>query len=194
MNKLLQQQDALQNEANLLIEKLELRKTLNKVGVMSVVGSVELGLMTWRDIDIEVFVEQASRDSISEVVKNLLNKAVNRIDFTFIDNNNNYLQAMPEGLYLGIKYKVEKDIAWKIDIWFVSGKHSEGFNHLTELKSKLTDEFKIIVLDIKSQIADNPKYKKEIMSVDIYDAVLNQNVKNLEEFKIYLKDRSKSLD
>ena len=194
MNNLLEQQDNLQKEANLLIEKLELKSILNNIGIMSVVGSLELGLMTWRDIDIEVFVETLDRNSISEVVKQLLNKTVNRIDFTFIDNKNEYLPAMPLGLYLGIKYKITKDIVWKIDTWFVSGTHSEGFKQIAELKSKLTDEFKLIILNIKNQIADNPKYKKEVMRVDIYDAVLNHKIESMEEFNNYLKKRGKSLD
>jgi hypothetical protein len=55
------------------------------------------------------------------------------------------------------------------------------------IKEKLTEESKKTILEIKSQVHDNPNYHKLFSSTDIYEAVLLQRVKNLSEFKNYLK-------
>ena len=59
---------------------------------------------------------------------------------------------------------------------------------------KLNPDNKKIILEIKSAIADNPQYRKNIFSVDIYNAVLKEGVKDLDQFKAYLKKTNKSLD
>ncbi|MCL4417194.1 MAG: hypothetical protein M1365_10940, partial [Actinobacteria bacterium] len=57
-----------------------------------------------------------------------------------------------------------------------------------ELKEK-----RLIILQIKEALIKNKKYKIEIFSIDVYKAVLEKGVKNLEEFKEYLKSVGKNL-
>ena len=143
--------------------------------------------MTWRDIDLEVVVTKLNKGQITKIIDHLLNLSKCRIDFTFIDNTNSHKPSMPTGFYLGIKYEVERDKTWKIDIWIIVS-HANGYLNTIKLKNQLTEQTKLSILDIKNQVADHPKYKaKEIQSVDIYDAVLNHGVHNLEEFKTYLQ-------
>ena len=66
-------------------------------------------------------------------------------------------------------------------------------NYNEWIKDKLNDKNKQIILGLKSQIMDNPKYRKEIFAVDVYKAVAESGVTNLEGFREYLASQGKSL-
>lgn len=51
---LLQRQHALQSEVPVVMKELDLTILLQTVGTVKQVGSSDLGLMTWRDIDLLV--------------------------------------------------------------------------------------------------------------------------------------------
>ena len=195
MNPLLAQQQSLQSEARELLDKLQLLSHLEKIGETTVVGSVELGLMTWRDIDIEVLVDNPDKSAISQIMGEVMKSAKRRIDFTFLDNTDLNKSQMPKGLYLGIKYEVDHDtdIVWKMDIWF-SPQRNNGYIQTEAMKGKVSDEQKLAILAIKNEIWMLPTYKKIVQSVDIYDAVLHHDVKDIEGFKSYLQTKGKSLD
>lgn len=113
------------------------------------------------------------------------------------------LNIRPTGIYLGVKY-YSKDLkaeellgasekVWKIDIHFVLEKDSKGVSKTQEVADKLTDEKRKIILKIKGVVFKSPKFRKEIFSMDIYEAVLNQGVKDIFEFKDYLRGRGINL-
>ncbi|MDO8618447.1 MAG: hypothetical protein Q7R49_00720 [Candidatus Daviesbacteria bacterium] len=194
MNDLMQQQDLLQKEGYNLLEKCQLIETLEEIGQTSIVGSLQTGLMTWRDIDIEVVVNKIDKEDARKVIDHVINYASRRVDFSIIDNTALIEPHHPKGLYLGIRYELATQKTWKIDIWFLDNTDSHANEYTLKLKERLTDESRQIILDIKSQIDHSPKYAKEIYSTDIYDAVLDKGVKSLDEFKEYLKKLGKSLE
>lgn len=197
MNLLLQQ-DQLQKEAYKVLEHLQLISTLKKYGEPKIIGSLDLGLMTWKDIDIEVVTQKLDKESLGEIAQYLISKMGTRIDLGIIDNTRKGNNGLPDGFYLGIKfyskyeYHKEKEF-WKIDLWFVEKQNAQGRIKTEQIKEKLTPEKTAIILEIKNEVAQNPKYRKEIFSMDIYNAVLGEQVKDLEGFKIYLKNFGKSL-
>lgn len=205
MNDLLKQQAELRKEAREVVEKLDLMNFLGKYGKPYLVGSIETGLMTWRDIDLEVIVEGINKDLIAEMVISLIKAAGRRLDISIVDNRDaEDFGKGPVGYYLGLKYydpKIpKKDLvasnknAWKIDIWFVLEKDARSHQSTQDLLQQLNDQNRQIILEIKNQIMDNPKYRYEFFSTDIYKAVLENQVTNLEEFKDYLKKIGKNLN
>jgi hypothetical protein len=202
---MLSQQQDLQDEANKVLEELGLLEVLIDYGSPTIIGSMSLRLMTWRDIDIEVVTETLSKESIGQLVAKLINKSAKRIDFSFMDNTAHDKIGYPQGIYLGIKYfpsnlpteelNSKSERQWKIDIWFLLpeiAEHSEraqGSMKTEEIRKKLTDETRQIILEIKNIIAKDPRYRKEIFSVDIYNAVIEKGVKDLEEFERYYRER-----
>lgn len=199
---LLSKQEDLQKEAKEVLSKLNLIDTLSKYGSAQIIGSVALGLMVYRDIDIEVTTNNFIQNSIESLVNDLLQKRSKRIDFVVLDNLEGNNPNAPQGIYIGLKYfgLVEDNNyfstnpkVWKIDIWFVSPENTKGPGYVAKIKYQLTSEKKRIILEIKKSLVSNPKYKKEIFSIDIYTAVLDKQIKNTEEFKDYLKSISKSI-
>ena len=188
----MEKQAVLQKEAHEVLGKLQLLEILSKYGKPEIVGSVALGLMTWPDIDIEV-VTDLKEEYMWEVAKHLFN-FFNVIDVGIADHTKGKVPHLPKGLYISARYKEEKsENKWKIDIWLKDPKQEREQLSVDWIKSRLTDENRKIIFEIKSELASHPQYRKTIFSVDIYDAVLEEGVKNLEEFKNYLKESNREL-
>ena len=190
---LIQNQRELQKEAHEVLAKLNLLNILSIYGKPEIVGSLSTGLMTWRDIDIEL-VGEIDEDKYWKVVKEIFHtpeyKRTIVIDFRKSNNPNT-----PKGLHICITdYDFKNDgNLWKVDIWFLDRKPGEpNFNDW--IKDKITPANKIVLLSLKKEVKMSPTYGKEIFSVDIYKAVIENGVRDLEGFKKYLSNQGRSLD
>lgn len=184
---LIKQQAELQKEGFDLIKQLDLKKYLSQFGALDIGGSIKTGLMTWRDIDIGIICSEIpSVDKIWFIARELAEKPhITRITIQDNMTDGKYYPAYPKGYYLGLIYD-NKDIHWKVDIWFAENFGEHG-SYDDWVISQLNDDNKLIILQIKNALYDHPLYRKKIKSIDIYDAVLKHNVKDLEGFKKYIK-------
>ena len=184
-------QNELQKEGNEVLEKIGLLSTLSNYGQVVVSGSLVTGLMSWRDIDIEVLTENPSIDSVFNVAKLLLEN--NKVKSIQVQDNTRHRMHdhQPDGMYLGFRYQGQD--VWKFDIWFLTGNNHTGKDDIEWINSTMTPEKQKSILNIKSKISDNPKYRKSIFSIDIYKAVLNENVKSYDEFGEYLKRTNRNI-
>jgi len=193
MTDLLEVQNKLQKQAFEVIEKLDLNNILGKYGQFSLVGSIEYGLMTWRDVDANLAMPADPTDNeYWEIVKAIFSLPKVKL-LTLADNRQQIETDRPKSMYLGIKYKDHENNIRKIDIRLLA-KESITTDRIAQLvKDKITEELRETILQIKSQVHDNPKYHKTFSSVDIYEAVLLSGVKDLSDFKEYLSKQGKSL-
>ncbi len=99
-------------------------------------------------------------------------------------------KELPVGLYWGIYLGNEREGAWKIDLWAVD-KHECGqrIKFCNEIAAKLTSSSREIILAIKSECWQDPEYRRSYGSKDIYEAVFSEQVKNIQEFKEFLKTK-----
>ncbi|MCP4537327.1 MAG: hypothetical protein GY832_09285, partial [Chloroflexi bacterium] len=109
---------------------------------------------------------------------------------TLVDNRKMIERNRPPSMYIGGKYQADKGAIWKIDIRFVSEQHAIAQKHIDSISSKLTDGKRRAILSIKHVVAQDPRYRTEISSVDIYKAVLAKGIMNLEGFKELLRESS----
>ena len=193
MTDLIKQSEELQKEGMSFLKNIRLIEELSKYGDPKIVGSMDSGLMTWRDIDIEIEKEELSENDYWQAVKFIF-YLTNHYHNTFIqDFRGSKNPNTPKGLYIGAKIDYEGH-EWKIDIWFFKpGDHQEP-NYSNWIKGKLNNENRKVILEIKDQIFENPKYRKSIFSVDIYKAVIDENVKDFEGFEKYLTKSGRSLN
>lgn len=186
--ELILQQDNLQKEANDTLERLQLIQFLSKYGIPIITGSLATGLMTWRDIDIELVDETKSFQNLFNTVNYLF--GIDNVKNIQLNNNiDGRMRANnPDGLYLGFQYQSQE--LWKIDIWFIHNeKHHSGKDDTEWFKNNINTEQRKNILSIKNQMAIHPKYRKTVYSVDIYDAVLKNNVTNFDEFVEFIKTK-----
>ncbi|MCL5411528.1 MAG: hypothetical protein M1150_02210 [Patescibacteria group bacterium] len=145
-------------------------------------------------------MDNLNKQDLAELVKELSLNTDYRVDFTIILNEKLIKPDLPKGTYLGIKYydhlppeeqSSKSGRLWKIDIWFLS---VQGSAKTREIRDKLTEEKRDIILEIKNVLAHNPQYRKTIKSSDIYIAVLDRDVKDMAGFEEYLRETGRSLE
>jgi hypothetical protein len=187
---LVSQQNKLQKEGNDILEKLQLLQFLSKYGKPIITGSLATGLMTWRDIDIELVDETKSLQNLFDTVKYLFE--IENIKNIQLNNNigGKTRANNPDGLYLGFQYQ-DKEL-WKIDVWFIhNDQQHSGKDDLEWLNKNIDDDKRKSILIIKNELAAHPKYRKTIFSTDIYDAVFKDNISSYDGFIENLKNKGR---
>jgi len=182
-SQLLQKQDKLQAQAHEVLQDTKLLAILKEFGKPVIVGSVALGLMVWRDIDLDVEVDNKfSADDLLKIAKRAFSHGKIK-DIRIIDNTTPFEKNRPKSYYLGIYYQEKGQEKWKVDIRFVKAEDSYAKDYLKEISSKLTPEKIEAILEIKQAVYQHPEYGKKFSSVDIYEAVLEKGIKSPDEFK-----------
>ncbi len=189
---LLQRQDMLQNEAQTVVKELDLVRLLSQAGIAKVHGSSVLGLMTWRDIDISVSSPHLKVEHAYEVMMPLLTHPRVKQARYHNESGRFRLGELPEERYFFmVMYDYGSETDWKIDISFWLGEDVHAEPVYDMLEQKLTPETRVAILYIKDVWWQQPSYRQEVSSVDIYDAVLLHGIRTLDQFDQYLSERGK---
>jgi len=182
-NELIAQADKLQHQVQEVLESIDLLNYLSGFGKPIIVGSAALGLMTWRDIDIDCEMPgRLIEEDFWEAARYLLTLEQVRL-ITLVDNRQSLEKNRPQSMYIGAKYQAIDGAIWKIDIRFVSEQYAIAQKYLESISSRLTKESRKSILEIKNVVALDSRYRTEISSVDIYEAVLDEGIVDLEGFK-----------
>ena len=190
---LVERQNALQREARQVLSELGLIERLEGAGRVVVVGSAALGLMVWRDIDIEIYCPEPSSALTFETMRGLVEvPGVYRMRFHDYHGPRS-IADVPDGYYWGVHYQPEGRQEWKLDCWFVreGTTHRMGGDLLATLPAKLTPETRATILRLKTLWFEHPSYRQTVYSIDIYDAVLEHGITAPEQLERYLRERGK---
>jgi hypothetical protein len=181
--------EQLRAEAGDILDRKGLRKILNQYGVVHVTGSYSLGLMTWRDLDIYLENENLTEQEFFELGKDVVS-LLRPIKMSFRNERIAKTKGLPVGLYWGIYLGDEKKGSWKIDIWgLTSNECEQRLEFCNQIAERITPESKMKILEIKSRCWMDPLYRKYYTSNDVYTAVLEKHVHDVESFKLYLQDK-----
>jgi hypothetical protein len=182
---------SLQEEAQRILQELNLLSVIGAISEPEVVGSVKNGLMIMPDIDIHAWMEEPDLGAVANLFATLVEMpTIQMVHF------NNYRELrrdfrkdrinFPHAYYVGLR-TVQPSGEWKIDMWF--GKRGEvGDYDATELDT-ITDEQRLAVLRFKEMWKDGKGYRDGVISTDFYKAVMRHNVKDEKGFVEYLKTK-----
>ena len=132
------------------------------------------------DIDIEIFCHEPRIEEGFEIIRACaLHPKVTKTRFW------NALGPPHHGLYWQVRYNYEGE-EWKIDMWSVANSYSEPCGtHLTEpMNRALTPESRETILSLKEKMFSNGTL--DCPSIQIYRAVLDSDVRTLDELKEWL--------
>lgn len=191
VEQLLGRQDALQAEASRLIADLDLMSLLARAGRAEQVGSFVSGLIVWRDIDIGAVSPGLSVDRAWDVMRPIVaRRAVTRVSYA---NESGHLNTSgrpyDDRHYFVIHYETAAHDDWKIDItfWLTDGPREQRARALA--MRRLPRETRICILWLKDVWHRLPAYPYEVGGTDVYDAVLQHDVRTPDEFDVYLRER-----
>jgi hypothetical protein len=178
----------IQTEADDLLQS-GLQTMLARHGEVHVVGSYALGLMTWRDLDIHIVREDLDVRAffgLGSEIASLLKP--HRMHFR--DESTVGTPGLPRGFYWGIYLGDERSGAWKIDIWQTDRQAFQLVRRFgDELSARLNDANRAVILAIKAACWRHPQYRRGFTSADVYEAVLDRGVRDVQGFWADLRER-----
>jgi hypothetical protein len=176
-------QDDLQAEAQAVLADLNLLALLRSLGEPTLIGSLALGVMVWRDIDLHVYCDEYSVDRCFAVMGSLASHPhVKQLRW---DNERGAFNTgwLPNGYYWGVRYWTPERVQWKLDVWFLPRSAQVGEREeFLQLQSALTPDVRAAILQIKDAWHANPDYR----SMAVYDAVVRHGARTIEDFQRYL--------
>lgn len=182
MNSHLTDQVKIHEEASNVIEVINLEEILDDYGEIAYVGSFALEVMVLRDIDLNLFIES---DSEIEEAFWKIAKTFSKNEYTSLvlisDNLDGHEENRPVSMYLGLKVKYRGE-TWKFDIRVMKREHDASSSYIKSVKSLMSDEKREVILEIKSKLSNHPLYGKKFGGFHIYEAVLKDGVRDVEEF------------
>ncbi len=167
-----------QKKAFAIIDELKIIDCWQIFGaVANQVGSLRTGLLMKNlDIDFHIYSNSFSiTDSFGAVALIAQNHKIRNISYT------NLLDTEEQCLEWHLLYLDDENYEWKIDfIHILKGSRYEGYfeNVADRIKTVMTPEQKLTILSIKN---DTPADLK-IKGIEIYQAVIRDNVKNFADF------------
>jgi len=186
--------EALHAEADRVLGESGIGAILAEYGYQAV-GSYAMRTMTWRDLDFELYEDPAT-PGIKWELGNRLAATGWCVRLQYDDF---YRQAHPDApggaLYWGARILspgvAERQprsggLIWKLDMW--SGPRAsftQGFRRRPVWQSLLNDDTRSHVLAIKEAVCHDPEYRKTMLSVHIYDAVLEHGVRDVAAFRAW---------
>lgn len=189
--QLLRRQDQLQTESQQVLAELQVVDLLSQAGRLRQTGSTTVGLMVWRDIDLQVYSPGLSAEQAFTAMQPLLTHPyVTQVRYLH-QSDHFKVEGLGERYFFMVMYQYNQTAEWKLDIsfWIDPGIRAEPVQD--ELEQVLTFETRLLILRIKDAWYQLPAYRNTVASTDIYDAVLHHGVRTLDDFDHYLAQRGK---
>lgn len=176
-----------QERARALLDEIGLVEFWQENGCRAnVIGSLAMGLMVKHlDIDLHVYsrgvTEEGSFAIVSQLAKNPAIKEIRCI---------NGLHTDERCIAWHLMYEDRMKDMWQIDIIHIEeGSQYDGyFERMAErINSRLTDEQRDTILRLKYETPEG----EEIHGVEYYQAVMEDDVKNLEQLRLWVAQHRK---
>jgi hypothetical protein len=173
---------SLREEADIMLEESGLGRIIEEEGFKPV-GSYAMKTMAWRNLDFE-------RTDDNPVMKQHweLGARFARTGWVWgLSCINAYLAPRgmgDEGLYWGLRMNNhEGGDTWKLDLWTARAEEYEPYQPKRDLwESRLNEDTRYEILVIKEAVCNLPEYRNSLLSIHIYEAVLENGVRGIDEF------------
>ncbi len=181
--------EKLRAEAGQLLEESDIGAIIRQEGFKPV-GSYVMRTMTWRDLDFERTDDNPSWEQHWK-----LGVKLSHIDqiwgFRCIDAYHDPRKPGDSGFYWGLQIaSLLSGETWKIDLWTARAEEFELASPKRSLwENRLTEDKRYSILSIKEAIWNLPEYRQNLLSVHIYEAVLEYDIENIEKFWEWWKKR-----
>ena len=174
-----------QKIAKHILSELCLMERWKAFGRPVIVGAVAYDLVVSPDIDMEIYCPDLKIEHGFQIMGQCaLHPNVTKARFS------NELSGPDKALYWQLRYRYENGEEWKIDMWSAADDYQlpRSEELIQPMKAALTLQTREIILRLKEQ-------RKEIstlncQSIDLYRAVLDDEVCTVEELQKWLKHNS----
>lgn len=179
------EQSRLRNQADKMMTITKIMDVFAKHGhLLPIEGSYLYELMMYPDLDIALTSDSATKQDFANLMQDLAaHPAVRGLSTADTINFNLSKRPMPKGYWIGVDIPFEND-RWGIDCWLQQPDWgTDQLNDYADRLINLDQLAKDAVLAIKYELIRNGTYGKQYSSSDVYDAVLNDGVRTVEDFQ-----------
>ncbi|KIX79310.1 hypothetical protein SF23_01225 [Streptomyces sp. MBRL 10] len=178
----LARQDARQREARVVLEALRPMERWARFGDPQLCGAMSYGLLAAPDIDIEIFGELEVDAGFSLVSDWARDPAVHKVLFI------NAVNEPDAGLGWEVHYMLD-GVSWAVQMWLLPADYAgpRSADLVAPMRAALCSGSRSSILRIKEDLlARETGYR----SIDVYRAVLEHGVNDLEEYDRWCRSYS----
>ena len=170
---------ARKSQADRILYEFGLLKKLEELGVPHIIGSYRMDMMAWNDLDIDIENDGMSLDKLYELSSFILN-TFRPIWYEAKEEINEEGKRV---WFHGFETMITEEL-WNIDLWFFDKETIVNAEKYCDDISKRTGQIqKDRIVQIKEELIARDLYSFEkYKSLDVYKAVLEKDVVNVEEF------------
>lgn len=164
-----------------ILADLDLLRKWERFGRPVVVGALAYDLVVSPDIDLEIFCPNLKVEHGFQVLGECaLNPRVTKARFS------NELAGRDRALYWQLRYAHTDGVEWQIDMWSATEDYDlPRSEHLVaRMQAALTPDTRDAILNLKERRAQDTEL--QCPSVDLYRAVLDDEVRTSEELRAWL--------
>lgn len=188
IEKLWEEQSRLKRQTEKLVLGTGIFEIFSRYGDLSPIGgSYKYDLMVYPDIDIDVVSIEIDKQKFAELVREMVSsKFVRKVSTADTVNFEAIQKGRPKGYWIGLEILFEGE-RWGVDCWLQHPDWTlENKDIYTKRLSELDDTGKSAILLIKYDLIRQGTYGKTVFSTDVYNAVLDQNIRTATEFNQFI--------
>ncbi|MBO5037089.1 MAG: hypothetical protein J6D42_08430 [Clostridia bacterium] len=166
-------------KANRILYELGLLKRLEEIGEPHIIGSYRMDMMAWNDLDIDIENDTMSLDKMYELSAFI----INTFHPVWYEAKEEVNADGKRVWFHGFETMITGE-RWNVDLWFFDKETiSNAENYCDNISNNIGQTQKDIIVSIKSELISRGLYSfEQYKSIDVYKAVLENNVKNVDEF------------
>ncbi len=165
--------------ANRILYEFDLLKKLEEIGNAHIIGSYRMDMMAWNDLDIDIENDSMSLEKLYELSAFIMN-TFHPLWYEAKEEVNDEGKKV---WFHGFETMITGEL-WNVDLWFFDKETiSDAERYCDSIMRNTSQKQKENIVNIKSELIARGMYSfEQYKSIDVYKAVLENDVKNIEEF------------
>ncbi len=171
-------------KADLILYEFGLLKKIEEIGKAHIIGSYRMDMMAWNDLDVDIENDTMSLDKMYE----LSTFIINTFHPVWYEAKEEVNDNGKKVWFHGFETMITGEL-WNVDLWFFDKKTIfDAEKYCDSIVNNTNQTQKDIIVSIKRELISRGLYSfEQYKSIDVYKAVLETDVKNVDEFLMLFK-------
>lgn len=174
----------IEEQAKCILYGCGLLEELSRYGTPHIIGSYRMDMLAWNDLDIDIENENMSLNKLHCLSQFIIDK----FHPVWYEAKEEIHSENKTVWFQGFETFVENEL-WNVDLWFLDKdtiKSAEEYCDKIAMQIKGAPKSKEQIIRLKKELIARKLYSfDQYTSIDVYNAVLNQHIDDIENFLAY---------
>ncbi|MCQ2514567.1 MAG: hypothetical protein MJ089_05710 [Ruminococcus sp.] len=164
--------------ADKILYELGLLKKLEEIGKSHIIGSYKMNMMAWNDLDIDIENDTMSLEKLHELSAFII-KTFHPVWYEAKEE----IISGKRVWFHGFETMITGEL-WNVDLWFFDKEAIlDAEKYCDAILENTNQTQKDAIINIKSELIEKGLYSfEQYKSIDVYKAVIENNVRTIGEF------------